>query len=67
MAVKLHSHLALVLLAEEVSWEQIRRGSGIAEQVLKELSPRAAIVEPEAVDALVRWLQRNGFMPQVVS
>jgi hypothetical protein len=66
MAVTVHDHLALVVLAEDVSWEEILRGSGIARHVVRMLSPRAVVLEPQSVDALLTWLRRNGYLPKVV-
>jgi hypothetical protein len=66
MAITVHDHLALVTLAEDVSWEEILRGSGIARHVVRALSPRAVILEPEAVDTLLTWLRRSGYLPKVV-
>ena len=66
MAVTVHNHLALVTLGEEVSWEEILRGSGVARHVVRALSPRAVILEPEAVEPLVTWLRRSGYLPKVV-
>lgn len=66
MAITVHSHLALVTLAEDVSWQEILRGSGVARHVVRVLSPQAVVLEPEAVDELVRWLRRGGYLPKVV-
>jgi hypothetical protein len=66
MAVTVHDHLALVTLAEDVSWEEILRGSGVARHVVRALSSRAIVVEPAAVEALLNWLRRSGYLPKVV-
>lgn len=66
MAIMVHTHLALVTLAEEVSWEEILRGSGVARHVVRVLSPQAVILEPAGVDDLVRWLRRSGYLPKVM-
>ncbi len=65
MALTLHDGLALVTLAEDVPWETILKGSKIARHVVKVVSPQAIVLEPEAVDPLVTWLRRNGYLPKV--
>lgn len=65
MAITVHDHLALVTLAEDVAWEEILRGSGMARQVVCVLSPQAVLVEPAAVEDLLRWLRRSGYLPKV--
>jgi len=67
MALTVHAGLALVTLAEEVDWPAILRGSRVERHVIRSLSPRAVLIEPEAVDRLVAWLQKNGYMPRVVA
>ena len=67
MALTLHDKLALVTLAEEVEWDEILKGSTLARHVVKAISPRAVIVEPAAVEPLIAWLKKRGFMPKVVA
>ena len=66
MPLTLHDHLALVTLTEEVAWDEILRGSGVAEQVVRILSPQAVVLEPGAVEPLLRWLRRHGYLPKVM-
>jgi hypothetical protein len=67
MALTLHDKLALVTLGEEVFWDEVLKGSPLAKHVVKTISPRAIVVEPAAVDALVVWLKKRGYLPKVVA
>ncbi len=60
------SGLALVTVAEDTAWPAILRAGSLAKHVIREISPRAVLIEPEAVDRLVAWLQKNGQLPKVV-
>ncbi len=66
MSLTIHDKLALITVSEDALWEEILRGSGLTRHIVKELSSRAVIVEPQAVDPLVSWLKKAGYMPKVV-
>lgn len=67
MASTLHNNLALVTLAEDVVWDEILKGSKLARHVLKTISPRAIVIEPVAVEPLIAWLKKHGYLPKVVA
>jgi len=66
MPLIIHDKLALITVAEDALWQEVLRGSGLTRHIVKALSPRAVIVEPQAVDPLVTWLRRAGYLPKVV-
>jgi hypothetical protein len=66
MSFTIHDKLALVVVAEDAAWEEILRGCDLARHVVKMLSPRAIVIEPQAVDPLVSWLRRHGYLPKVI-
>jgi hypothetical protein len=66
MAFTVHHGLALATVAEDTDWPAILRAGSLAQHVIHEISPRAVLIEPEAVDRLVTWLQKNGQLPKVV-
>ena len=66
MSLTVHDKLALVTVADDVRWEEIAGRSEVGRHVLCELSPRAVVVEPAAVPALIAWLERAGYLPKVI-
>jgi hypothetical protein len=66
MPLILHDKLALLIVEADVSWEDILQRSKMKRHLVKAISPRAALIEPVAVDPLLTWLRKNGHLPKVV-
>lgn len=65
MALTLHDKLAVVTVAEDVSWQDLLERSKLRRHLIKEISARAIVFEPAGVEALLTWLKKNGFLPRV--
>jgi len=66
MSLTLHDKLALITVAADVSWEDILQRSRLQRHLVKPISSRAALLEPNAVEPLLTWLRKNGHLPKVV-
>ena len=63
----LHDKLALLCVTEDALWEELLAQSRLERHLVKVISPRAILVEPQAVEPLLKTLRKNGHLPRVLS
>lgn len=65
MALTLHDKLALLTVSEDAAWEDLLRQSKLQRHLVHVISPRAVLLEAQAVEPLLKALRKNGFLPKV--
>jgi len=63
----LHQHVALIECADEIALEELMAATPLPAHVIRQLSPRAVIVDPEYLDAILQAMVRKGYTPRVSS
>lgn len=63
----LHDKLALLTVAEDAAWQELLAQSRLERHLVKVISPRAVLLEAQAVEPLLKTLRKNGLLPRVVS
>lgn len=63
----LHDKLALLTVAQDALWEELLQQSRLERHLVKVISPRAVLIEPSAVEPLLKTLRKNGHLPRVVN
>jgi hypothetical protein len=61
----LHQNVALIECAEDVALEELLAATPLAVHVIRKLSPRAVLVDPEYVDAIVQVMIQKGYTPRI--
>ena len=67
MSLTLHDKLALLTVTEDALWEELLAQSRLQMHLIKVISPRAILLEAEAVEPMLKSLRKNGHLPRVVS
>ncbi len=67
MPLTLHDKLTLITVAEDALWEELLQQSRLQSRLIKIISPRAVLLEPVAVEPLLKTLRKNGYLPRVIS
>jgi hypothetical protein len=67
MPFTLHDKLALLTVAEDAAWEDLLRQARLRRHLVHIVSPRAVLLEAQAVEPLLKALLKNGHLPRVVS
>ena len=65
MSLTIHDKLALLTVSEDVQWQELLERGKLRRHFVKEISPRAIVIEPAGVEPLLTWLKKNGYMPRV--
>src|SRR5262249_5244269 len=63
----LHQKVALIECGDDVTLEELRGGTPLPAHVMRQLSPRAAIVDPEYLDQIIQAMVQKGYTPRVSS
>ena len=63
----LHDKLALLTVTQDAAWEELLIQSRLQKHLVKVISPRAVLLEPVAVEPLLKTLKKNGLLPRVVN
>lgn len=66
MPLTLHDKLALLTVAEDAAWEELLRQSRLQRHLVQVISPRAVLLEAQAVEPLLKTLLKNGHLPRVL-
>ena len=67
MPFTLHDKLALLTVSEDALWEELLQQSRLQAHLVKIISSRAVLLEPVAVEPLLKTLRKNGHLPRVVN
>jgi hypothetical protein len=63
----LHQNVALIECADDIILDELKAATPLAVHVIRQLSPRAVIVDPEYRDAIVQAMIRKGYTPRISS
>jgi hypothetical protein len=63
--VRLYEGLALVEFSDDYALKELLAGTSLKKHLVYQLSPRLAVVKPEAADALAKELVEKGYTPRV--
>lgn len=61
----LHQNVALIECAEEILLDELMAATPLPLHVIRQLSPRAVIVDPEYLDAILQAMVRKGYTPRI--
>jgi hypothetical protein len=61
----LHQNVALIECADEVILEELMAATPLPVHVIRQLSPRVVLVDPEYLDSVVEVMLRKGYTPRV--
>ena len=64
--VTIHENVVLIECEDELAMEELAAAAELEACVVKQLSPRVVIVDPETADGLVQRMQRKGYTPRVL-
>jgi hypothetical protein len=65
--VTVHENVVLIECEDDLALEELAAAVDLEAGVVKRLSKRAVIVDPETADALVQRMQRKGYTPRVIT
>jgi hypothetical protein len=63
----LHQKVALIECGDDVALEELMAATPLPAHVIRQLSPRAVMVDPEYLDMVVQEMIRKGYTPRVSS
>jgi hypothetical protein len=63
----LHQNAALIECADDVALEELMAATPLPAHVIRQLSPRVVIVDPEYLDTLLQAMTQKGYTPRVLS
>lgn len=63
----LHDKLALLTVTQDAAWKELLAQSRLQRHLVKEISPRAILIETVAVEPMLKALRKNGSLPRVVN
>jgi hypothetical protein len=64
--VTIHENVVLIECEDDLAMEELAGAVDLEACVVRRLSPRAVIVDPETADALVQRMQRKGYTPRIL-
>jgi hypothetical protein len=64
--LRVYEGLALIELADDYALKELLAGTSLKAHVVCQLSPRLAVIKPEAADTLAKELVEKGYTPRVV-
>jgi len=65
--VTVHENVVLIECEDDLALDELAAAVDLEAGIVKRLSKRAVIVDPEAVDALVQRMQRKGYTPRIIT
>jgi hypothetical protein len=64
--VRVYEDLTLIELADDYALKELLAGTSLKKHLVCQLSPRLAVIKPEAADALAKELVEKGYTPRVL-
>jgi hypothetical protein len=61
----LHQNAALIECADDIALEELMAATPLPAHLLRQVSPRAVIVDPEHLDRVIEAMIRKGYTPRV--
>jgi hypothetical protein len=61
----LHQNVALIECADDLALEELLAATPLPAHVIRQLSPRVVLVDPEYVDAVIQAMAQKGYTPRV--
>jgi hypothetical protein len=63
--ITLHQNAALIECADDLALDELMAATPLPAHVIRQLSPRAVIVDPEYVEPLIQAMIQKGYTPRV--
>jgi hypothetical protein len=63
----LHRNVALIECADDLALDELRAATPLPAHVIRQLSPRVVIVDPEYVDIVIQAMIQKGYTPRTSS
>ena len=63
----LHQHVALIECADDIALEELMAATPLPAHVIRQVSSRVVIVDPEYVDTVIQAMVQKGYTPRVSS
>jgi hypothetical protein len=64
--VTIHENVVLIECEDDLAMEELAGAVELEPCIVRRLSPRAVIVDPEAADGLIQRMRRKGYTPRIV-
>jgi hypothetical protein len=61
----LHQHVALIECADDIALEELMAATPLPAHVIRRLSPRVVMVDPEYLDPVIQAMIQKGYTPRV--
>ena len=61
----LHQNVALIECADDLALEELVAATPLPVHVIRQLSPRAVLVDPEYLEVVIQAMVRKGYTPRV--
>ncbi len=61
----LHQNAVLIECADDVALEELLAATPLAAHVVRQLSPRVVLVDPEYLDTVVQAMLQKGYTPRI--
>jgi hypothetical protein len=62
----LHQNVALIECADDLALEELMAATPLPAHAIRQLTPRAVIVDPDYVDAVLQAMTQKGYTPRVM-
>jgi hypothetical protein len=63
----LHQKVALIECADDVALDELRAATPLPAHVIRQLSPRAVMVDPEYLGVVIQAMILKGYTPRISS
>jgi hypothetical protein len=63
--VTIHENAVLIECADDLALEELAAAVDLEAWVVRRLSPRAVMIDPEGVDTLMQRMRRKGYTPRI--
>jgi hypothetical protein len=63
----LHQNVALIECSEEIILDELTAVTPLAAHVIRQVSPRVVLVDPEYLESVVQAMTQKGYTPRISS
>jgi hypothetical protein len=61
----LHKNVALIECADDIALEELMAATPLPVHVIRQVSPRVVIVDPEYLDVVIQAMVQQGYTPRI--
>jgi hypothetical protein len=61
----LHQNVALIECTDDVALDELMAATPLPVHVIRQLSPRVVIVDPDYLDAIIQVMVQKGYTPRI--